>query len=111
MATWLAVLVAAASGGLVCTVLMGAITAGKMQDLETAVRRAEEHAASLLAHQGEAVEQERKLTARWRDRALLCEEQGPTVGEVEEVFRENVRLRLELDVAHQKLGIQPRNGE
>ena len=88
--------------GTLATVIVSALAAGARED---AIRETRASGEAALLDAIRAREQTSEMlgraqsdAARWRDRALLCEEHGPTVGEVDEVYRENARLKAELAI-------------
>lgn len=102
-----AIVIALFAGAGIATLVMGALASGAVEDVEIRLKLVQDALASAQADQGVSLARERKLTAQWRDRALLCEEKGPTVGEVDEVFKANVRLKARVAVLSERLGIPP----
>lgn len=89
------VILAAMAGGSIAVVVTAAIAAGTQADaVQRAIRKAQNEIVELV----QRVRDEKTEAARWRERALLCESHGPTVGDVDEVFRENARLKAELAI-------------
>lgn len=100
MSPWWIVFTAMAAGSL-GVIVTAAIAAGTQADAVNNALR--EHEKGVGSRINAAVEYQQKEAARWRQRALDCEANGPTVGDVDEVFRENVRLKADVAVQQETI--------